>query len=86
MGKLVDDCSSTQKLAGAMSMCLSLTYVAVTFYWAAHKNTVNNDNIKPGYLGGFNYCTLHAVLMVLGMGCCYTQGWLFAITFMINYY
>jgi predicted hotdog family 3-hydroxylacyl-ACP dehydratase len=74
MGKLVDDCTMTQRIAGAISMSLSIIYMAVAFHWGSHRNSIDNDNIKPGFLGGFNKCTLHAVLMVLAMGCCYTQG------------
>lgn len=74
MGKLVDECTLTQKIAGGTSMCISIVYMVVAFYWGSQKNTTDVNNIKDGYLGGFNKCTVHAVLMILAMGCCYTQA------------
>ena len=64
MGKLVDECSPSQKIAGFVSMCLSAAYMIVAFYWSAHANTASADGIKSGFLGGLssNKCTQHAAL------------------------
>lgn len=69
MGELVDQCTPSQKMAGKVSMAISSIVVILTFWWGAHSNTN-----YTGWLGGFNDCTIHAVLMVLGMCFCYSQA------------
>lgn len=69
MGELVDQCTPLQRLAGGLSMCLSAIVMILGFWWGSHGNSKHE-----GWLGGFNKCTLHAVLMLLGMCFCYTQA------------
>eukprot|EP01036_Dinobryon_divergens_P029283 gene29283-38353_t len=70
MGVLVDECLLSQKISALVSMVLSLIAMIVTYsFWA----TNNNDH--SGWLGKLNNtCVIHAVLMVTGMGFCYTQA------------
>ena len=69
MGELVDQCTKSQKIAGLLSIILSIITTILAFVWASH----DNDHYT-GWLGGFNKCTIHAVVMILGMCFCYTQA------------
>ena len=69
MGELVDQCTTSQKVAGILSMILSAIVMVLGFWWGSH-----NNSGKSGWLGGFNDCTLHAVLMLFGMCFAYTQA------------
>jgi hypothetical protein len=69
MGELVDQCTTSQRMAGILSMILSSIAMILGFWWGSHENSNHT-----GWLDGFNNCTLHAVLMILGMCFCYTQA------------
>lgn len=69
MGELVDQCTTSQKVAGILSMILSSIATILGFWWGSQ----NNRNYS-GWLGGYNDCTIHAVLMILGMCFCYSQA------------
>lgn len=70
MGVLVDECLLSQKISAIVSMVLSLIAMIVTFtFW------VKNNDGQSGWLGKLNNkCVIHAVLMITGMGFCYTQA------------
>lgn len=70
MGVLVEECLLSQTISAFLSMGISLIAMVITYaFWAQS----NHD--QSGWLGNINNnCVIHAVLMITGMGFCFTQA------------